>query len=120
VGIALQYRVLISVIGCVYIFTRWHSCSFKRCLERMYDLNVTMQHQGSFLIISSNTYSFDSGVILEKRCEYDCQHHRKGGYGTLRFIRILESLTAWRILLRTVNQIWAFLCACFLRWWSYT
>ena len=33
-------------------------------------------------------------LLLEIRCEYDCQHHRKGGYGTLRFIRILESLTA--------------------------
>jgi len=25
-------------------FTQWHIWSFKRCLERMYDLNVTMQH----------------------------------------------------------------------------
>jgi len=30
-------------MGCVYIFTRRYIWSFKRCLERMYDLNVTMQ-----------------------------------------------------------------------------
>jgi len=32
--------------------------------------------------------------------------HHKGGYW---IIRILESLTAWGILLRTVGQIWVFL-----------
>jgi len=107
-------------MGCVYIFTRRHIWSFKRCLERMYDLNVTMQHQGSLRIISSNTYSLDRGGILEIRCEYDCQHHHKGGYWTceLRFIRNLESLTVWRILLQAVGQKWVFLRACFLRWWA--
>jgi len=35
-------------------------------------------------------------------------------------IRILESLTAWGILIWTVGQIWVFLCACFLRWWNNT
>jgi len=34
----------------------------------MYDLNVTMQHKGSLRIISSNTYSLDSGGISEIRC----------------------------------------------------
>ena len=29
-------------MGCVYIFTRWHIWSFKRCLDRMYELNVTI------------------------------------------------------------------------------
>ena len=50
----------------------------------------------SLRIISSNTYSLDSGGLLEIRGEYDCQHHHKGGYWTceLGFIRILESLTA--------------------------
>jgi len=42
--IGLQYRVLISGMGCVYIFTRWHSWSFKRCLDCMYDLNVTIHY----------------------------------------------------------------------------
>ena len=78
--IDFQYRVLISFIGCVYIFTRRHFLSFKQCLERMYDLNVTMQHWGRLWIISSNTYSLDSGGLLEIRCECDCQHHHKGGY----------------------------------------
>jgi len=36
--------------------------------------------------------------------------------GAIRIIRILESLTAWGILLQTVGQIWVFLCACFLHW----
>ena len=90
-------------MGCVYIFTWRHIWSFKRCLERMYELNVTIQHWGSLRILSSNTYSLDSGGLLEIRCEYDCQHHHKGVYWTceIRCIRILESITAWRILLRT-------------------
>jgi len=48
--------------------------------------------------------------------------HHKGGYWTfaIRIIRILESLTAWGILLQTIGQIWVFLRACFLRWWSNT
>ena len=70
--------------------------------------------------MSSNTYSLDSGGLLEIRCEYDCQHHHKGGYWTceIRLIRILESLTIWIILLRIVGQIWVFLRACFLLWWA--
>jgi len=42
--------------------------------------------------------------------------HHKGGYWNcaIRIIRILESWTAWGILLRTVGQIWIFLHACFL------
>ena len=108
----------------VYTFftRRGHIWSFKRCLERIYDLNVTMQHKGSIRVISSNTYTLYSGGLLEIRCEYDCQHDHKGGYWTcgIRFIRILESLTAWRILLRTVGQIWAFLNVYLLRWWSNT
>jgi len=37
--------------------------------------------------------------------------HHKGGYWNcaIRIIRILESLTVWGILLRTVGQIWVFL-----------
>jgi len=48
--------------------------------------------------------------------------HHKGGYWNcaMRIIRSLESLTAWGILLRTVGQIWGFLRACVLRWWSNT
>jgi len=48
--------------------------------------------------------------------------HHKGGYWNcaIRIIRILESLKAWAILLRTVGQIWVFLCLCFLRWWRNT
>jgi len=48
--------------------------------------------------------------------------HHKGGYWTcaIRIIRILESLTSWGILLRRVGQIWVFLCACLLLWWSNT
>jgi len=48
--------------------------------------------------------------------------HHKGGYWNcaIRIIRILESLTAWAILLRTVGQIWVFLRLCFLRWWRNT
>ena len=38
----------------------------------------------------------------------------------IRIIRILESLTTWGKLLRTVGQIWVFLRACFLRWWNNT
>jgi len=40
--------------------------------------------------------------------------NHKGGYWNcaIRIIRILESLTAAGILLRTVGQIWVFLCAC--------
>jgi len=47
--------------------------------------------------------------------------HHKGGYWNcaIRIIRILE-ITAWGILLRTVGQIWVFLHARFLRWWSNT
>ena len=35
----------------------------------------------------------NSGGLLEIQCEYDCQHHHKGGYWTweIRFFRILES-----------------------------
>jgi len=41
--------------------------------------------------------------------------HHKGGYWNcaIRIISILESLTAWGILLRTVGQIWVFLRAFF-------
>jgi len=48
--------------------------------------------------------------------------HHKGGYWNraIRIIRILESLTAWGILLRTIGQLWVFLRGCFLRWWSNT
>jgi len=44
--------------------------------------------------------------------------HHKGGYCNcaIRIIRILESLTDWEILLRTVGQLWVFLRACLLRW----
>jgi len=47
---------------------------------------------------------------------------RKGGYWNCagRIIRILESLTAWGRLLRTVGQIWVFFRASVLRWWSNT
>jgi len=39
------YRFTVSCIDQRdYIFTRRHIWSFKRCSERMYDLNVTMQH----------------------------------------------------------------------------
>ena len=27
-------------------------------------------------------HSLDSGELFEIRCEYDCQHHHKGGYWT--------------------------------------
>jgi len=48
-------------------------------------------------------------------------HHKGGNWNcALRIIMILESLTAWGILLRTVGQIWVFLRACLLRWWSNT
>jgi len=55
-----------------------------------------------------NTYSLDIGG-LSKRI------HHKGGYWNwaIRIIRILESLTVWGILLRTVGQIWFLLRACF-------
>jgi len=48
--------------------------------------------------------------------------HHKGGYWNcaIRIIRILESLTALGILLRTVGQIWVLLRACLLRWGSTT
>ena len=74
-----------------------------------------MQHCGSLGIISSNMCSMDSGGLSEILCEWDSQHHHKGGHWTcgIRFIRILESLTAWGILLWTVGQIWVFLCAWF-------
>ena len=44
--------------------------------------------------------------------------HHKGGYWNcaIRIIRILESLTAWGILLQTVVEIWVFHRACMLRW----
>ena len=65
-------------MSCVYIFTWRHIWSFKRCLDRMYDLNVTMQHLGSLRIISSNN-SLESDGLSEIRWEYDCQHHHNGG-----------------------------------------
>jgi len=39
-------------------------------------------------MISSNTYSLNSGGLLEIGCEYDCQHHHKAGYWScgIRFI----------------------------------
>ena len=77
--------------------TGWrHIWSFKRCLERMYDLNVTMQRLGSLRIISSNTHSLESGELLEIRCECEWQPLHNGEYWTceIRLIRILESLTA--------------------------
>jgi len=96
------------------VFTYLHGIfwSVKRCLERMYDAALRKS--------SDNQHSLDSGRWLGIRCEYDCQHHHKGGYGTceIRLIRILESLTAWRILLRTVGRILVFLRACFSRWWA--
>ena len=48
--------------------------------------------------------------------------HHKGGYWNcaIRIIRILESLTAWGILLRPIGQMWVFLRAYSLRWWSNT
>jgi len=48
--------------------------------------------------------------------------HHKGGYWNcaIKVITILESLTAWGILLRTVGQLWVFLRAFCLRWWSNT
>ena len=58
------------------IFTRRHIWSLNRCLERMYDLNVTIQHYGSLRIIRINTYSLESGG-LSVIC--DCQHHHKDG-----------------------------------------
>jgi len=68
------------------------------------------------------------GTYIRFKCNYAAlrkssdnqQQHHKGGYWTcgIRFIRILESLIAWRILLRTVGQIWVFLRACFSRWWA--
>jgi len=48
-------------------------------------------------------------------------HHQLGYWNcAIRNIWILESLTAWGILLRTVGQIWVFLRAFFSRWWSHT
>jgi len=48
-------------------------------------------------------------------------HHTVGDWNCgIRISKILESLTAWGILLRTVGQIWVFLCDWFLRWWSNT
>ena len=77
------------------------------CIDQRGGLCLHALHGGIFgvlsdvwsvclLIIRSNTYSLDSGGLLEIRGEYDGQHHHKGGYWTceIRFIRILESLTA--------------------------
>jgi len=66
----ITYSVLVSVMGCA----RRHIWSFEGCFERMYDLNVTIQHYGSLRVISSNTYTLYSGGLSEIRCEYDCQH----------------------------------------------
>jgi len=48
--------------------------------------------------------------------------HHKGGYWNcaIRIIRILESLTAWGIFLRTAGQICVFLRVYLLCWWSDT
>jgi len=63
-------------------------------------------------IVGLSEYDVNVTVII---------HHKRGYWNcAIMIIKILESLTAWGILLRTVSQIWVFLRAYFLRWWSNT
>jgi len=56
----------------------------------------------------------NSGGLSENDVNVNVIIHHKGGYWNcaIRIIRILESLS--------VGQIWVFLRAFFLRWWSNT
>ena len=134
--IGLQYHVLISVMGCVYVLytaaylelKRWWSVSssvprlfmsycmlwiawvprmgaYERFKWNCVALRKSSDNQKQHLFLGQRR-------ISEIGCEYDCHHSSQKRILAIRII--LENLTAWGILLRTVGQICTSLYSCLL------
>ena len=104
----------------IYIFTRRQIWSF---FKAMFGAYVRFKCNYAALRKSSDNkqqHSLDSGGLLEIRCEYDCQHHHKGGYWTCEINTFYKNFERFNSLKNTCTDSRSniFLRACFLRWWA--
>ena len=104
-------------MGCVYIlYTAAYLEFLKRCLGAYlrFKCNYAALRKSSD---NQQQHSLDSGELFEIRCEYDCQHHHKGGYWTCEINKFYQDFGKFNSLknTRTDSRSNMSLSSCFLR-----